>query len=184
MHTLSRLLTCLAFSALLICLLASCAIRHTPPPDAAAVLDAMTAAMAASQPCPEGLTYTRSATPDTPGYLTDTLFSALFGEAARGLLSSDTTGGGAPPVGDAALFLSVAPYPCELAVFRCSDQRAAATMAGVCRSRVSVVAAGYRDSEWADIAAAGRVAVEGCYVLLVVAEDPEAILAGARALLP
>ena len=182
MRPVLRLLTCLV---LLLCLLTSCGRGGTPPPAASAVLDAMTAAMTASaQPVPDGLTYIRSADPTAPDHLTDTLFSALFGEAARGLLTSDPDEGGAPPIGDAALFLSLAPYPCELAVFRCSDLRTAATVASLCRSRLDTVAAGYRGTEWADMAAGGRVAVEGCYVLLAVAEDPEAVLAGARALLP
>lgn len=168
-------------------LLPSCVGRDTPPPSAMEVLTAMQAAMTdTAQPLPDGLTYTRGADVDVPSYLTDTLFSALYGEAARGLFQSDTNSGdqAAPPIGDAALFLSVSPYPCELAVFRCSDLRSAATVAGLCRGRLDTVARGYRGSEWEAIAQGGKVTVDGCYVLLAIAEDPDAIFTRARKLLP
>ena len=173
------------FVLLLSCFLSSCGRGRTSlPPTASEVLAAMTAAMAdTAQPLPDGLTYTRSADPAGREYLTDTLFSALYGEAARGLLAPDG-GGGAAPIGDAALYLSLSAYPCELAVFRCSDLRTAATVAGLCRGRLDTVAAGHGDSEWAGIASNGRVAVEGCYVLLAVAEDPGAVLEAARRILP
>ena len=161
--------------------------KETPPPPAMEVLTAMQATMTdTAQTLPDGLTYTRSAEPSSPEHLTDALFSALYGEAARGLLSADGSAGqeGSPAIGDVAIFLSIAPYPCELAVFRCSDLRSAATVAGLCRTRLDTVARGYGDSEWASISQNGRVAVDGCYVLLAVAEDPEAVLAEARRLLP
>ena len=135
---------------------------------------------------PDGLIYTRAADPDSPSYLTDTLFSALYGEAARGLFQPDTAADGepVPPIGDAALFLSISPYPCELAVFRCSDLRSASTVAGLCRTRLDMVERGYRGSEWEAVAQKGKVSVDGCYVLLAVAEDPDAVLASAKRLLP
>lgn len=165
--------------------------REAPPPGAGEVLSAMEAAMeATAQPLPEGVTYLRSALQtegDGTRVLTDTLFSALYGEAARGLLAAEGTSaqdGGGAAVNDAAIFLSMAPYPCELAVFRCSDVRTAATVAGLCRGRLDAVARGYGESEWREVAASGLVAVEGSYVLLVVAEDPEAVLAAAAGVIP
>ena len=182
-----RLILCFACWLLSLSGLVSCAGKETPPLSAADVLLVMQAAMAdTAQPLPDGLTYTRTADPSSPSYLTDTLFSALYGEAARGLFAPDAAADSepVPPIGDAALFLSVAPYPCELAVFRCSDLRSAATVAGLCRARLDIVARGYAEAEWGAIARNGAVTVEGCYVLLVVAEDPQPVLASARRLLP
>ena len=171
-------LTCLLLTALL---LLSCTGDKTPPPPAMDVLTAMQAAMTdTAQTLPDGLTYSRAVDPSSPHYLTDTLFSALYGEAARGLLEADGGDGTAPPISDAALFLSIAPYPCELAVFRCSDTRSAATVAGLCRTRQDTLHRGWADTEWAAVTGRAAVAVEGSYVLLAVADDPETVLAGAR----
>lgn len=169
-----RILICL----LLLCIpLCACGGQEPPPIPAREVLSAMQAVMTeTAQPLPDGLLYTRSTDPSSPAYLTDTFFSALYGEAARGLLDGDTAGDTAPAVGDVAIFLSVAPYPCELAVFRCSDIRTATTVAGLCRGRLDTVARGYAESEWQAVAEGGRVAVEGCYVFLVMAEDPDAVI--------
>ena len=187
-----RLLICLILLSLVMPTLPACGGRTAPPPAAAAVLEAMQAAMRDSaQTLPDGLIYTRAAEAGDPAHLSDTLFSALFGEAARGLLGGDAKGDaegtegaeaaeGAPPIGDAAIFLSVAPYPCELAVLRCSDTRSILSVAGLCRGRLDTVARAYAGGEWADVAARGVVAVEGSFVLLVISEDPEAVLAGAR----
>ena len=156
--------------------LTACGGRHTPPPSASELLTVMQSAMTdTAQLLPDGLIYTRSADPSSPAYLTDIRFSALYGEAARGLLDGGTEQDGVPAVGDAAMFLSIAPYPCELAVFRCSDIRTASTVAALCRGRLDTVARGYAGSEWQGIAEGGRVAVEGCYVVLVIAEDAEAV---------
>lgn len=182
-----RVLACLLCCILPVLILPSCGGRDAPPPSAPDVLTAMETAMTdTAQTLPDGLIYTRAADPSSPSYLTDTLFSALYGEAARGLFQPDTAAEGesVPPIGDAALFLSISPYPCELAVFRCSDLRSAATVAGLCYGRLDAVAQGYRGSEWEAIAQKGRVAVEGCYVLLAVAEDPDEILTRAKRLLP
>lgn len=169
-----RLILCFVLSCLLCLGLTACGGKQAPPPEAMAVLTAMQSAMiSAATPIPDGLIYTRAVPPTDPTYLTDPLFSALYGEAARGLLSAESEGE-SPAVGDAALFLSVAPYPCELAVFRCSDIRTASTVAGLCRGRLDTVSRGYAGSEWQAVAEGGRVVVEGCYVLLVIAEDTEA----------
>lgn len=175
---------CLVLICLLCLWLCACGGQEPPPISAREVLTAMQAVMTeTAQPLPDGLLYTRAADPSSPAYLTDIFFSALYGEAARGLLDGDAmegtpsaTEGSVPAVGDAAIFLSVAPYPCELAVFRCSDIRTATTVAGLCRGRLDAVARGYAGSEWQPIAERGRVAVEGCYVFLVIAEDPQAVL--------
>ena len=172
------------FSFILACLLcfplAACGGEESPPPSAEAVLIAMQKTMTdTAQPLPDGLTYTRAVSLDHPAYLTDTFLSALYGEAARGLLDGTADEDGIPAVGDAATYLSVAPYPCELAVFRCSDIRTAATVAGLCRGRLDTVARGYEGSEWRSVAEGGRVSVAGCYVFLVIAEDAEAVIKGA-----
>ena len=160
-------------------LLTACTPRAVPPPSALAVLEAMQAAMTdTAQTLPDGLIYHRGTPADgeTPGvfHLTDTFLSALYGEAARGLLDGDGTEAGV--LGDAAIFLSVAPYPCELAVFRCSDVRTAAAVASLCRGRLDTVAKGYAHGEWAEVAGRGAVTVEGCFVLMAMAEDPAAVL--------
>ena len=168
---------CLVLLCLFCLSLCACGGGEPPPPAAGEVLAAMQAVMTeTAQPLPDGLLYTRATDPAEPAYLTDTFFSALYGEAARGLLDGGETEGGALAVGDAAIFLSVAPYPCELAVFRCSDIRTATTVAGLCRGRLDAVARGYAGSEWQSVAEGGRVAVEGCYVFLVIAEDPDTVL--------
>lgn len=180
----------LRFSVLILILsllVPSCTGKTTPPPSAMEVLTAMQEAMTdTAQPLPDGLLYTRGMNKDEPSYLTDTLFSALYGEAAGGLLQPDADGeeSSVPPIGDVALFLSVAPYPCELAVFRCSDLRSAATVAGLCRGRLDMVVQGYRGSKWEAVAQGGMVTVDGCYVLLAITEDPEAVFARAKRLLP
>ena len=164
---------------LALCLLFSSCGAVSPPPAAADILTAMQAALTeTAQPLPDGLIYTRTRSPEDPFHFSEARFSALYGEAARGLLAGDE--GHPPAVGDAAVFLSAAPYPCEMAVFRCSDVRSAATVAGLCRGRVDTVIRGYAESEWEAVAAGGCVAVEGCYVFLVIAEAPEKILAKGR----
>ena len=156
-------------------LFSGCSSRRAPPPSAVSVLEAMQAAMAdTAQTFPDGIIRHRAVSAGDPSYLTDTLLSALYGEAARGLLDGDERGDGA--VGDAALFLSVMPYPCELAVFRCSDVRTASAVATICRGRLDTVAKGYDDGEWADIASRGAVTAEGCFVFLVIAEDPRRVI--------
>ncbi len=174
-----RLILCCICCLLVSVLFCACG-RAEPPPSAAELLAVMQTALTdTAQPLPDGLTYTRALPPDDRAYLTDPLFSALYGEAARGLLE-ETDSAGVPVVGDVALFLSVAPYPCELAVFRCSDIRTAATVAGLCRGRLDSVARGFSGSEWEATAGRGQVAAEGCYVFLVISEDPAAVLARVR----
>ena len=159
----------------LLLLFSGCSPRHAPPPSAVSVLEAMQTAMVdTAQTLPDGIIRHRAVPMEDPAYLTDTFLSALYGEAARGLLDGDEHEGGA--VGDAALFLSVMPYPCELAVFRCSDVRTASAVATICRGRLDTVAGGYDDSEWAAVAGNGAVTAEGCFVFLVIAEDPRRVI--------
>ena len=161
----------------LVLLLPSCAGQNSPPPTAEAVLSAMATTMTrTAQPLPDGLLYSRAVAANAPQYLTETFFTALYGRAAEGLLGAPDAQGAAPPVGDAAMLLSVAPYPCELAVFRCSDVRTAAAVASLCRGRLDTVAGGYARGEWAEVAGRGAVTVEGCFVLMAMAEDPAAVL--------
>jgi len=174
-----RRLCLLWLSVVLVIHLAACSWGSAPPPAAREVLAAMQDAMVSSaQPLPDGRVYTRAADPDSPAYLTDVLFAALYGEAARGLFEAD--GDAVAPVSDAAVYLSLAAYPCELAVFRCSDTRTAATVAGLCQSRLDTLARGYAATEWAELAARGRVSVKDCFVLMVLCDDPARTLAAAR----
>ena len=174
-----RCLLALLLSAALL-LLPACG-RENPPSSAAEVLAAMLTAMeATAQPLPDGITRLSFAPADTPDRLTETFFSALYGEAARGLLGGDSTE--SPPITDAALFLSLSPYPCELGVFRCADESTAGTVAGLCRGRLDTLARGYKGSEWEGVAAGGQVVLAGNYVFLVICEDPAPVLEAARRL--
>ena len=77
-----------------------------PPPAASEVLTAMlTAVTDTAQPLPDGVIRLSSAPADSPDALTETFLSALYGEAARGLLGEDSTH--SRPVQDVALYLSV-----------------------------------------------------------------------------
>ncbi len=156
-----------------------CGRRETMPVEATAVLEAMLSAMETSgQVIPDGRIYSRSVPTDAVNYLGDTLFSAIFGEAARGLLMSPD--GALPAVGDVALFLSTAPHPTELVVLRCSDARGCATVAKLCRGRLDTVANAWAGSEWALLLLRqATVSVEGAYVLLVIAEDPAPLIRAA-----
>ena len=166
---------------LILSLLLSACGTSDPPPAASEVLTAMlTAVTDTAQPLPDGVIRLSSAPVDSPDYLTETFLSALYGEAARGLLGEDSTH--SRPVQDAALYLSVAPYPFELGAFRCADGDTARTVAALCRGRLDTLARGYGGSEWERVAAGGQVGVEGNYVLLVLCEDPASALKAARRL--
>ena len=174
-------LLCLCLTLAL--LLSSCSLGAALPPSASEVLAVMLETMQKScQPLPDGRIYDRSLSQGAPLYLSDTFLSALYGEAARGLFASDD--GGAPPVSDAAIFLSLAAYPCELAVFRCSDARTAATLASLCRSRLDSLARGYAATEWASLASRSQVSVKGCFVLLALCDDPPRVIRAARGATP
>ncbi len=162
---------------LLLCLI-SCqgsASAAAVPVAAETVLASMQAAVETT--CPSGRVYSRAAPPETANYLGDTLLSALYGDGARGMLAATGT---SPAVNDAALFLSIAPHPMELAVFRCSDARASATAAKLCRSRLERIRHAWKGSEWEEMTARACVTVAGEYVLLVVSEDPEAVIRAAE----
>ena len=174
---------CLSVPLLILVLFFSACGRDTPPPTASEVLTAMLTAMEdTAQTTPDGVLRLTAAPSESPDYLSDTFFSALYGEAARGLLTAEGTEG-YRAVNDAALFLSMSSYPCELAVFRCSDIRAAVTVAGLCRSRLDTLAHGFAGSEWEAVAVGGQISVEGCYVLMAVTDDPAAVLEAARGVL-
>ena len=189
----------LALFALLYAFLCAVSCSPTPPPAASEVLLAMETALTDSgQPLPDGTLRLTASPPDSPHHLTETLFSALYGEAARGLLTGET--GQTPPIGDAALYLSLslssAAGTRELAVFRCSDLRTASTVAGLCQGRLDLLC---RAAEGLAEAAAtvntvntvntenavkGAVVTEGCYVILAVAEDPAPAIKAARRMIP
>ena len=164
---------------LILSLLLSACGTSGPPPAASEVLTAaLTAVTDTAQTLPDGIIRLTAAPADSPHRLTETFFSALYGEAARGLLDGDSTD--SPPVQDAALYLSVAPDPFELGVFRCADGDTARTVAALCRGRLDTLARGFAGSEWEEMASGGRVAAEGNWVFLVLCEDPAPILEAAR----
>ena len=177
-----RRLACFARWTVTVCLLLSvcgCSAggRSAPPPSAAEVLGRMQAAMRdTAQPLPDGLFYTRGVPPTDPSYLSDTLLSALLGEAAPPLTVDD---GEPAPLGDVAVYLSGTAYPAELFVLRCSDARGTATAAKLCRTRLDILRRTYAATEWADLVERGTVAVQGSYVCLVVADDPQTVIRGA-----
>ena len=156
--------------------------RNTPPPAASEVLTALLSAMeSTNQPLPDGVIRLTSSPEDSPNRLTATFFSALYGEAARGLMEEGTDA--VPPVQDAALYLSVSPYPCELGVFRCADGDTAREVEALCLGRLDTLARGFAGSGYEDAASGGRVAVSGNWVVVAVCEDPTTILdAAARVL--
>ncbi len=156
-------------------LLSGCGGKRAPAP-AEAVLSAMCGTADTAGNC---AVYTRTAAPDGAGYLSDALFSALYGEAARGLLRG--TDDATAAINDAAICLSVTPAPLELAVFRCSDTRGTATAAKLCRARLETIRAAWKGTEYEAMAAEGVVTVEGSYVFLVIAPNPDRTLRAARA---
>ena len=151
-----------------------------PPPDAREVLTAMTAAAGT---LPAGRVYDRRAAPEGKGYLSDTLFSALYGPAARGWLGSDEADaddGGTAMIPDAAVFLSEIPHPGELAVLVCADSDSALSAAGLCRLRLDTLMNTWKDSEYAVWTDRAAVTVVDCCVLMAVVPDPDAVFAAAR----
>ena len=159
-------------------LLSSCG-NAAPPLPASEILTAMLgAAETTAQPLPDGVIRLTAVPLDSPSLLTETLFSALYGEAARGLLSEGD--GQGPSVQDAALYLSAAPYPCELGVFRCADGGGAEELASLCRGRLDTLSRGFAGGEYEEAARGGRVVVEGNWVFLVLCEDPAPLLDAAR----
>ncbi len=160
-----RFLSALAVMLLVAVTLPLAACTATPPPETAADrLETLLAERRAVGPLPRGMTYHRHADPASRAYLDEDLFSALFGEAARGLLSPvpDVTGTstGVPPVNDVALYLSATAAPGELAVLRCSDRRTAETVAKLCAARLDTL-------RRAHPTAIGEVRMEGMMVLLI-----------------
>ena len=191
-----RRLCCLVLILAIPLLLPACG-TSDPPPAASEVLTVLLGEMeATAQPLPDGVIRLTAAPADSPSRLTEVLFSALYGEAARGLLGEDPTQNApssdgtpeqagedtapSPPVQDAALYLSVSPYPFELGVFRCIDGDTAREVAALCRGRLDTLARGYAGSEWVGVAAGGCVAVEGNWVILALCEDPAPVLEAAR----
>ncbi len=151
-----------------------------PPATAEAVLRGMCDAGVATDGQAHAV-YDRAADPAGGRYLSDTLFSALYGEAARGLLTGIPDAPAA--IGDAVICLSVAPTPRELAVFRCSDERGCTTAVGLCRARLDAVRRAWVGTEWEAMTEGGTVTVVGSYVLLVITEDPDRALDAARAVI-
>lgn len=168
----------------------SCA-PSSPPPDAASVLAAM---QSAATELPAGQVFSRRADPAGADHLSDMLFAALFGPAARGWLAdaSDVSNISDPDqtevastgaiIQDAALFLSVAPHPAELVVLRCTDSVSALSAAALCRERLSTLCVMWDDTAYAAWVAGGQVTVSGTFVLFAVSPAADDIVrAGMRA---
>lgn len=137
-------------------------------------------------------------------YLTGTLFAALYGPTGRGWLGADsiddgsTDSGTASPaptqanqaegaaeavptlIQDGAVFLSTVMRPFELGVFRCADLDGALSVAALCQTRLDTLRTTWQDSAYAVCVERAVVTVEGCYVLFIVADDPEPLLEAAR----
>lgn len=138
-------------------------------------------------------------------YLTGTLFAALYGSTGRGWLGADSTnrtdtadGGTASPaptqanqaegaaeavptlIQDGAVFLSTVMHPFELGVFRCADLDGALSVAALCQTRLDTLRTTWQNSAYAVCVERAVVTVEGCYVLFIVADDPEPLLEAAR----
>lgn len=165
-----RVVTLLFVPVLLLTLLPACR-SSSPPPDAQTILTSMQSIGT----WPTGRVYSRSAAPDSADYLSDDLFSALFGPAVRGWLSEDEDGT-PPPLSDAALFLSAAPHPAEIAVLRCTDMSAALSAVAICRDRLDLLRRTWADTAYAAWADAGVVTITGNYVLLAVTPEAEEVL--------
>lgn len=159
--------------ATLFCL-TSCA-PSKPPAAAGDVAQAM---LDAVRNAPAGSLRTRTADPDGAEYLSSALLSALFGPACRDWLEPEE--GEVPLIGDAAVFLPTALHPGELAVFRCTRQDGTVSAAAVCESRLVALRSAWADSEYAGLLGRATVRVEDCYVFLIVADDPDAVLEAAR----
>lgn len=140
---------------------------------------------------PAGQVFSRRADPAGADHLSDTLFAALFGPAARGWLAdasdvSDPDQTGVSSTGaiiqDAALFLSVAPHPAELVVLRCTDSVSALSAAALCRERLSTLCVMWDDTAYAAWVEGGQVTVSGTFVLFAVSPEADDILrTGVRA---
>ena len=170
----------LALVIAVVLLLSSCG-GDAPPPSASEVLAVMLeAAETSTQPLPDGVIRLTSAPPSSPNHLTEAFLSALYGEMARGLLSAEENQ--SPLVQDAALCLSVSPYPWELGVFRCADGDTAREVAVLCRGRLDTLRRGFVGGKYEAAASGGRVVVEGNWVLMVLCEDPAPLLEAARRL--
>ncbi|MGN1445788.1 MAG: DUF4358 domain-containing protein [Eubacteriales bacterium] len=134
-------------------------------------------------------------------YLTGTLFAALYGPTGRGWLGADNidtdtadsgtaspaptpasqAGESAPSlIQDGAVFLSTVMHPFELGVFRCADLDGALSVAALCQTRLDTLRTTWQDSDYAVCVERAVVTVEGCYVLFIVADDPEPLLEAAR----
>ncbi|MCQ2430283.1 MAG: hypothetical protein MJ192_08135 [Clostridia bacterium] len=157
----------------------------SPPPAAGTVLSAM---QDAAGQLPAGQVYDLRNDPSARGYLSDTLFSALYGPAARGLLGSGgaDAGDGRQPmtataaITDAAVFLPEVPHPGELAVMICPDADSALSAAALCRLRLDLLKNAWKDSEYAVWTERAAVTVEDCCVLMAVTTDPDTVFEAAR----
>ena len=160
-----------------LCCLSGCAGAAPPPP----ALDVLEAMQAAAEAMPAGEVYDRSADPAGKGYLSDALFAALFGPAVRRRLGGEDGGTAAEPlIEDAVVFLSLREHPGELAVLRCADADGALTAAALCRLRLDSLKTAWQDTDYALWTERADVTVEGCYVLMAVFPDPEAVFDAAR----
>ena len=130
----------LLISTLLLNFLSACTSAPKHPATADGVLSAMMNIREAEE-CPDGRM--RSLRVDTASlsYLSPTLVTAMYGEASRGWFEGENA-----PVSDMAMFLSEAMHPCELAVFRCADERDGLSVAAQCRSRLDLIKNAWKDS--------------------------------------
>ncbi len=161
----------LILCCLLCCILcfAGCA-RQLPSPDR--VLCALTDAEIG---LPPGQTYLASAQAHETAYLSDDMFSTLYG---KGELPWQLS-----LVEDYGIFLSTAQHPCEFAAFLCYSRSDTDLVAAMCQERLDLLRAHYNGTQYASYTQGARVAVVGRYVLLLVSSDADHALDAARRVL-
>lgn len=161
-------------------LFSGCGIQERIPASADAVLKAM---LSAAGEYPHGRLRNTSSASDTPEYLTTELLSSLYGEATR-QWCHETSDGGKDIVDDAAIYLSEAPHPFEMAVFRCTDEGdlsgGMGSVLGICSSRLDLIRNAWKGTDYATLTEGAVVAFYGQFVLLIVAEETEDILQAAE----
>lgn len=176
--TILRAVAVLCFCCLSATGMSWCARSDRLPTPAVTVLQAMMAAT--GDDWPQGDTYALTTTPVSEPVtvpdeeiktLTDTLISALYGEASRGWLTGED-----PPVCDAAVFLPTVQHPAELAVFRCATAEDAGTVAMTCRARLDDLTRHWETGAYAAWVGGATVTVRERYVLLILTDDPSPLL--------
>ncbi len=166
---------CTLLAASLILLTCACAKRNQPPVSAETVLQAM---LDGTTP-PDGR-FLSLTSADKSKRLSADLLTALYGTPASKWYQS----GAYSVVNDGAIYLSEVMHPFELAVFRCINEGdvsgGMASVLGVCSTRLETIRAAWQGSDYEVYVQNAVVTYCDGYVLLVVAEDPDAVVKAAE----